>query len=186
MTTTDDTFEVRQRLESDLPGCMRLIATVHNVDRYPYKWPKDVRWLSPEYELSAWVLVRGPDTIVGHVSLQGLRRNEMSDLWSVGAGCDPDELVAISRLFVDPACRGLQSGRLLAETAMRYATKLGRRTVLDVAAHNQAAIHLYERMGFERVGMIEMKFDDDSVSIFAYIGPQLTECRRPVVSDGAT
>ncbi|MDR7328878.1 GNAT family N-acetyltransferase [Corynebacterium guangdongense] len=59
----------------------------------------------------------------------------------------------LKRLYVRPAGRGHGLGSLLLETAITGARDLGyRRLRLDTAPHMTAAIGLYERHGFYRVG----------------------------------
>jgi len=58
-------------------------------------------------------------------------------------------LLTVSSVAVLPEFRGLGIGRSLVEHAQRFATEQGRdRVVLDVLAHNTAALALYERLGY--------------------------------------
>jgi GNAT superfamily N-acetyltransferase len=83
---------------------------------------------------ATWLLV-GPDGTCGTV--QALRERGV--------------LGAIQNIGIVPACRGRRLGEALLLQALRgmYASGLGR-AVLEVTAHNTAAIQLYRRIGFRR------------------------------------
>jgi ribosomal protein S18 acetylase RimI-like enzyme len=174
--SVDDTFEIRRRRDSDLPGCLELLTRVHESDGYPRTWPKDITWIAPERESAAWVCVAQSD-IAGHISLQRLHDDEMSQLWCAAAGCAPSELVAVSRLFVDPSYRHRHCGRLLMDEAVSHANQSGLRAVLAVAPHNRAAIDLYVRMGFSQVGVVDTRFASEMAPVLSFIGPAPTTAK---------
>ena len=72
-----------------------------------------------------------------------------------GAGCvgirQLDEGVCeLKRLYVDPACRGLGVGRLLALAAIRAARRIGYRKILiDTLPAMRIAVRLYRELGFQ-------------------------------------
>lgn len=60
---------VRPRTGADLDACVRVIADVQRVDRYPLNWPADPpSWLSPPGLHRAWVAGPG-GSVVGHAAL---------------------------------------------------------------------------------------------------------------------
>jgi ribosomal protein S18 acetylase RimI-like enzyme len=63
-----------------------------------------------------------------------------------------DGEAGIRMLAVDPACQGRGIGRALTEWCVERARAAGRvRLVLHTGEFMPAAVHLYERMGFERL-----------------------------------
>jgi [ribosomal protein S18]-alanine N-acetyltransferase len=62
----------------------------------------------------------------------------------------------VSRFFVSPHARGRGVGGALMRRAEEHAAARDLRLVLDVAAHNRAAIAFYERRGWRRVGPAEL------------------------------
>ena len=149
MTTSD--VAVRSRAATDIPGCVDALRLVHEVDRYPTRWPPDPSaWLTPKAMQQAWVAVEG-ERIVGHVAVTVVA--EPTEIVSRAlAGSSRREVRSISRLFVAPAGRGRGvAGRLL-DVATASARNDDADCVLDVVADGLAAIALYERRGWRRVG----------------------------------
>jgi [ribosomal protein S18]-alanine N-acetyltransferase len=77
--------------------------------------------------------------------------------WPVAAFCTVwvvmDE-VHINNIAVRPDCRGAGVGRALLEFVLRIGAGLGaRRATLEVRRSNQAALKLYERLGFTVAGV---------------------------------
>ncbi|MGP3959515.1 GNAT family N-acetyltransferase [Nonomuraea sp. 3N208] len=120
---------IRRRVPGDLDACVEALALVHAADRYPVNWPDDpAGWLCPGGLTRAWVAVEA-GTVVGHVGVAGE--------------------VEVTRLFVVPAARGRGvAGRLLAAVRAAVPGPLE----LEVSAGDRAAIALYERSGWRRVG----------------------------------
>lgn len=58
----------------------------------------------------------------------------------------------MKRLYVDPAGRGHQIGRKLAEKVINEAKTIGyRQMLLDTLPFMESAIHLYESLGFKKI-----------------------------------
>ncbi len=71
----------------------------------------------------------------------------------------------ISNVCVDPNSRGLHIGTFLIDSLIKeYKSKMFNEIVLDVLADNPAAIHLYEKMGFEKSSDIFPGFNDPEKS----------------------
>jgi RimJ/RimL family protein N-acetyltransferase len=78
----------------------------------------------------------GP-ALVGHIDLHPARAE---GVWSFG-------------MWVSPQARGKGGGRLLLEAAIEARPADVHKIELEVWPHNEAAIALYERLGFEREGL---------------------------------
>jgi len=89
------------------------------------------------------LLVRIDDIVCGAAQLVEPSRHNEAQAFSA-------ELLAC---FVAPWARGHGAGRKLAETGEKLAVEMGYKVLqLNVRETQEAAIHLYERMGFKRWG----------------------------------
>jgi ribosomal protein S18 acetylase RimI-like enzyme len=79
-------------------------------------------------------------------------------------------MMVLSRLIVLPTHRRTGIGETLVSVAARYAYERAALPVLDVAQHNVGAIRLYDRLGWHRVGELEIDLGRP-VTFIAYIGP---------------
>lgn len=140
---------IRARKPDDMPGCVALLRTAHEVSGYPSVWPEDAAgWLTPASLVGAWVAETG-GLITGHVALvQGARAQCLLRT----TGLNPGQLGSIARLFVDPAVRRQGLARALLEVATAQARDHGLQPVLNVMADGHAAIALYERSGWKLAG----------------------------------
>ncbi|MEU8702006.1 GNAT family N-acetyltransferase [Streptomyces sp. NPDC048680] len=139
--------EIRRRRDDDVKACVEALATVHEADRYPARWPADpAGWLTPDGLLEAWVAVDGTD-VLGHVALTRTDRVMAAD-----AGHPPDELASVSRLFATASARRRGVASALLATATTAATAIGLRLVLEVEDGGGAAVALYERAGWRHAG----------------------------------
>ena len=133
-------IHLRPRADQDLPACVRALAAVHAVDRYPMVWPADpVSWLSPPGGSAAWVVgptpADGKPTVVlGHVCV--VRETDVA---------------LVSRLFVAPAGRGQGLGASLLGAALTHAATYDLHLMLDVVDDDGPAAALYERLGWRLV-----------------------------------
>jgi GNAT superfamily N-acetyltransferase len=166
---------VRKRTDRDLDECVQVLAAVHERDGYPVNWPdQPADWLRQPALVSAWVgELEG--RVVGHV---GLSRSEVGDvapgLWSAGQGVRSDATAVVSRLFVAPAARGHGIGALLMAQAVREARDRGLHPVLDVVASDTAAAALYERLGWQLLGIAEQRWSPDQiVTVRSYAAPRV-------------
>ncbi|NUR29349.1 MAG: GNAT family N-acetyltransferase [Catenulispora sp.] len=138
---------MRPRQDADLPACVAALATVHEADRYPARWPDDPQaWLTWPEMLGAWVVAADGGTVLAHVALTRPTA-EFAQTFHRPA-C---ELAAISRLFVAVPARGAGWARALLSHAAQAATAAGLQPVLEVESGASAAIALYERNGWRHV-----------------------------------
>ncbi len=135
---------IRPRAEADLPACVGALRATHEASRYPVRWPRDpVRWLtSSGRDVQAWVAA-ADGAVVGHVAL-----GHDDDI----AGTEKGPSLAIMRLFVAPAAHGRGVGAALLDAAVDFVRANTSRPVLTVADSGGAAIRLYERLGWRRIG----------------------------------
>ncbi|UQU66607.1 GNAT family N-acetyltransferase [Couchioplanes caeruleus] len=121
---------VRDRQTEDLEECVRLLRDVHEADGYPMNWPADpIRWLSPP---GRHLVALRDGAVAGHVVV-------------TAAG-------ELSRLFVDPARRGLGLASLLVSAAERYGARR-----LEVVDGRVAGF--YERLGWTLTGTKRADWD---------------------------
>ena len=135
---------IRPRTEADLAACVEALWMTHEASGYPAVWPRDpVRWLtSSGRDVKTWVAA-ADGAVAGHVALG---REE----GPTGTATFP--LLAITRLFVAPAARGRGVGGALLVAAVDFVRGNASRPMLTVADTGRAAIRLYERAGWRRIG----------------------------------
>jgi GNAT superfamily N-acetyltransferase len=159
---------IRTRRPSDLDGCVAALAGVHAADHYPLSWPADpVRWLTvPGRMLSAWVADDGV-TIAGHVVLSD---GSADPALAAAVGLPQQRIGVILRLFVVPAARGTGLGARLLDAAIREAAARVLRPCLEVLDGSDAAIGLYQRLGWQHVGsgLGEWTMPDGSTPLLHY------------------
>jgi GNAT superfamily N-acetyltransferase len=132
--------------------CVRVLAGVHAADRYPLLWPAEpARWLTPENLLAAWVAVT-ENGLAGHVALCAGSGEPAAPIWSEASDVPAENLGVIAKLFVVPSERGRDLGVALLDHAVAEARARALLPVLEVLDVNRAAIALYERLGWRRVG----------------------------------
>jgi len=102
----------------------------------PDQWPPEVFW--SELAADRWYVVAEADgEVVGYAGL-------------AVAGSQAD----VQTVAVSPDAQGRGLGRLLVDALLAEASRQGATGVLlEVRADNPAAIHLYERIGFERIAV---------------------------------
>jgi GNAT superfamily N-acetyltransferase len=165
---------VRLRRQDDIAACVRLLALVHASDAYPTRWPTDPSvWLTPRNLLAAWV-VEEEGAPLGHVALCGAEGDEGAAVWSTACSGAAEQIAEVSRLFVAPTARGHRLGAALLEVACAEAHRRGLRPALKVLEHDQAAIALYEHMGWRRIASTRMPWavaDEAEALLHYYIAP---------------
>ena len=84
------------------------------------------------------------------------------------AGCGGIQLFGteygeLKRMYVRPRFRGLGYGKLLVDRLADYARARGVDLLrLEAGVHQQAAIHLYERLGFQRIAPFGVYVDSQN------------------------
>jgi GNAT superfamily N-acetyltransferase len=150
---------IRERRDADLDAVVAALAVVTATDGYPGYPPRDpAAWLSRPDTVRSWVAERGGQ-LVGHVSLRHSPYHQAVELWCARTGRAPHACVVLARLFVLPRARGTGIGRALVAVACAEAARTGRHPVLDVADDGYAAIRLYERLGWVRLGSYTQPHD---------------------------
>jgi len=156
---------VRPRVEADVAVLAAILRDLHLHDHYPMRLQPDLgAWLCREPVLGAWVADHDGG-VVGHVGL------------CLPAPDDPvSALVAepaaiVSRLFVARDARGQALGERLVRAAWREAGQHGLRPMLDVLVRDAAAVALYERIGWQRIGTITHEIDGNSVPAICFAAP---------------
>ena len=164
-------MDVRRRTATDLDGCETIAAVVKAVDGYPPHLPHELReFVACRDALDAWV-AEEHDRIVGHVALNGTTSDEVMALASHVLDTPPESLGVVARLFVAPPYRRQGTGARLLGAATTAAEARGLAPILDVATQFEAAIALYERNGWTRIGVVTVSFRDRDLHEFVYIGP---------------
>lgn len=162
--------EIRAREHGDIAACLAIAERVHDQDGYPPRLPGDLRsFVVSPGALAAWVAVDG-DEIVGQVVLNTTTSREVMRALRAIVGEAP--IAVVARLLVAPERRRRGSGRELLQVALDEAWKLGRHPVLDVAVHFDAAISLYEGLGWVRVAEVGALIGDTApLREYIYVGP---------------
>lgn len=163
---------IRARTESDADPLVAVLAEVHLSDAYPMM-PTHVsrEWLfDPGFE-AAWVAeIDGAP--VGHIAVKcgygGVAIERAS-------GRPTAEMLGITRFFVGKAGRGTGAASALLDAVDDFAAERGLGLALDVVDFNAAAIALYERRGWTRVGSEVAQWfgpDGPHPTVHLYIGPR--------------
>ena len=167
---------IREKRVEDASACLELLMQVHQLDGYPPHLPENVpAFITPHYEVAAWVAERGR-RIIGHVALHQASVDPTLDAAQRATGLPAERLVVISRLFTAPALRQAGIGRALLRHATSQAVSRGQRAVLDVGQTQTAPIALYESEGWERVESLALRVDESAVlALWIYVSPEIAE-----------
>ncbi|MFC4498846.1 MULTISPECIES: GNAT family N-acetyltransferase [Streptomyces] len=163
---------IRPFEDTDLPGAAAALTDVHATDGYPVEGvARPEEWLRSEDVLASWVAeVEG--RIVGHVAVMRPRGEGAVSLWAEQSADDEQHIGVLARLFVVRDVRNRAVGAQLVRTAMGYGVSHGRRLVLDVMVKDQAALRLYERLGWLRTGRTTHHFGaGQSIEAICYAAP---------------
>lgn len=167
-----DAVVIRARTEADLSAACAVLVEVHRTDGYPIEGVDDpTAWITGTGQIRAWVAELN-DVIVGHVAIAEPRPDDAAAaLWREH---DPTASIAVlGRLFVLRSARGHALGRRLVHAAQAHASTQGMRLVLDVITKDEAAIALYERLGWRRLGTADHDGGQgNTVLAYCYIGPR--------------
>ena len=173
MTDPQQTIVVRERTPADIPAAAAALVEVHRTDGYPVEGVADpIRWVTATGQIRAWVAEL--DTrIVGHVAISEPQPDDAAaHLWAAQPDSADGPIAVLGRLFVLRTTRGHAVGRRLVEAAQAAARAGGLRLVLDVMTKDAAAIALYERLGWRRIGVTD--HDDGHghpIPAYCYVSP---------------
>ncbi|MGY0017369.1 N-acetyltransferase family protein [Streptomyces sp. cg35] len=163
---------VRPFEDGDIAGASAALVEVHATDGYPVEGVEDPKaWLTSDDVLAAWVAV-DEGRVVGHISVMQPHGEDAVVLWQEQSG-DPQEGIAVlARLFVVREARRKAAGERLMRAAMDYGQRQERRLVLDVMTKDVAAMRLYERLGWRRIGEAVHQYGDgQSINAVCYVSP---------------
>ena len=162
------TDRIRPRTDDDLPACTTALREVHANDGYPVEGVDDaLGWLTPPGLSAAWVAESNGE-VVGHALISEPHGEDAVRLWKEK---NDQPVHVLARLFVTPAARGCQLGKKLTEAAMQWAQERGYRLVLDVMEKDQAAIGLYEALGWSVLGDVSHHVGKRVIPARAYATP---------------
>ncbi|MCX4761485.1 GNAT family N-acetyltransferase [Streptomyces sp. NBC_01275] len=146
------TVIIRPFDDGDLPGAAAALTDVHITDGYPVEGvARPENWLRSDDVLAAWV-AEAERRIVGHVAVMRPSGEGAAPLGAEQNAEGEQRIGVLARLFVVRDARRRAVGERLVRTAMGYGLSHDRRLVLDVMVKDQAAIRLYERLGWLRTG----------------------------------
>ncbi|MFD5938493.1 GNAT family N-acetyltransferase [Streptomyces griseus] len=162
---------IRPIQEADVPGAAAALIEVHSTDGYPVEGVDDPEaWITPPGVVKAWVAHR--DCVVGHIAIMKAEGEKAVTLWQQQSGEDEAHIGVLARLFVVRSARKHAVGESLMRAAMDYAEENGLRLVLDVMDKDEAAIRLYERLGWQFIGGATHQFGDgQQIPAKCYVWP---------------
>lgn len=147
---------VRDRRDDDIRACEQLVDATHLHDRYPAYLGDSARsFLCHPGALGAWV-AELDHTVIGHIALHPATSKAVMTLACDRLKVTADQIGVIARLLVSPRHRGRGTGRRLLTTAVTQAQALRLQPVLDVDTNLTSAIALYERAGWQRIGVADV------------------------------
>jgi len=163
---------IRPREDGDIAACVELLREVHELDGYPRYLPGDIEAFLIQPDAYACWVAELDGAVAGHVALAPTTSLAAMKIASDALGRPADELGVVARLFVSGRARGTGAGRRLLGTAAADATARGLWPVLDVTTDAAAAIALYERCGWTRVGTATIVFRGGrTLDEHVYLGP---------------
>ncbi|MGW6461783.1 GNAT family N-acetyltransferase [Streptomyces sp. NPDC055078] len=163
---------IRPRLEVDILEAAAALVEVHSTDGYPVEGvDQPEEWLTPPGLIHAWV-AEVDRRIVGHVAISRPNGEDAVSCWLQQGEGAKEETAVLARLFVLQEARGNTVGALLVCAATEHAQGAGIRLVLDVMEKDTAAIRLYERLGWQKLGVTTHVYGDaKSAKAVCYVSP---------------
>ncbi|MFF9183263.1 GNAT family N-acetyltransferase [Streptomyces misionensis] len=163
---------IRPFTDDDLAGAAAALVEVHGTDGYPVEGVEDPEaWIKSEAVMAAWI-AEGDGKAVGHVAVMKPQGEAAAALWIKQSGDSEDHVGVLARLFVVRAARKQAAGQRLIEAAVTYARNHGLRLVLDVMTKDAAAIRLYERLGWRKIGETLHHFGNGkTIPAVCYVAP---------------
>ncbi|KAK5705722.1 hypothetical protein LTR17_021410 [Elasticomyces elasticus] len=145
---------IRDRTQADLDRCVGILRHVYDKDGYPVQGTAIAHHFLQHGVQRAWVAEQD-GVIIGHAAIGVASDADVAiALWRK---LYPGEPVAVlERLFVDPRCRGSGAATYLIKNAVQWSAQL----VLFALVKDQVAIRLYDRLGWNRFGIVPYHFGD--------------------------
>ncbi|HEX4729328.1 MAG TPA: GNAT family N-acetyltransferase [Jatrophihabitans sp.] len=170
--TLDRSVVIRPKTAADTGDLLTLALAVHHHDGYPRYLPDDLAgFVTSSHQDEAWV-AELDGRIVGHVALHRAAESPMLPAARRATGLGPDRLAMLARLLVGPTVRRLGIAQQLIAAAVQHAQARGRRVVLDVVREADAAIRLYETLGWVRLESLRLPIRDGQVlDLWVYLSP---------------
>jgi ribosomal protein S18 acetylase RimI-like enzyme len=170
--STSNSVTVRPRNPSDIPILTEILTEVYNLTKYPVDGPPSfpARFQSTKALASIVALYDGK--IVGHAELQDASGLNPQVINSLTPYAPLSSFAALVSLFVDPKIQGKGVGAHLVREALARGKVEGKRLVLIVLEKDEAAIRMYEKMGWERG--IEYVYETGTgvkYKAFSYVAP---------------
>ena len=166
---------IRERTDEDLAAAAAVLVDVYREDGYPVEGVDDpFALLQPSGVLHAWVAVFD-GRVVGHAVVTSPPSSNAAVKAWIAAGGDLERTVVAGRLFVHPTARGLRVGARLASAIADWTDLHEYDLVALVLEKDRAAIRLYERSGWQRIGIATHRTSDGSpfpALLFARSVPQ--------------
>ena len=164
---------VRPFKDTDTPGAARALISVHATDGYPVEGVDEPEaWIQAPDVISAWIAETNA-AIVGHVAIMRPNGEEAVSLWQRQSGADESTIAVLARLFVIREARKKATGERLMRAATEHARQKRLRLVLDVMTKDTAAIHLYERLGWKRIGQAIHRYGNSQhTDALCYVSPE--------------
>ena len=160
--------DVRRRTPADVAACVRLAGVAKAGGMYR---PASREWLDAEEVIDAWVVEQRHGEILGHVALARVDRDALSAMrWREVTGRPPEELAAVSRLFVRPRVRGQGIGGALLELAVTEARALGRTPVIEAVGGALGEMGLVEKRGWRLIALFRAP-DRTALDVRYYLLP---------------
>ncbi len=162
---------IRPRTEDDLDACAALLEEVCARDRYPVYVPESFRdFVEVPDALAAWV-AEDDGAIVGHAALRPRGSDAVQALVERLAGA-PQDIGVVVRLFVSPSTRRRGLAARLLDVTVAEARGRGRMPILDVVTSHEAAIALYDALGWTCLGSVELALPGGVVEELVYRAPE--------------
>ena len=153
--------KIRPRTKDDIDGCIALLDHIQRTEGYP-QGIGDLRlFLNSDDINQAWVASDGAtNDIVGHISTYNPTKDLAIELWKKLYPQNTESITVLSRLFVLPSYRKEGIAAKLVEAVVSWSIEQGIRLLLWVVVANEAAIRLYDRLGWIRFGTTVYTYED--------------------------
>jgi GNAT superfamily N-acetyltransferase len=169
--SSPETVVIRPRAPSDVPTLINILQDVYDLTKYPVDGPPSFPARFTSLNALASFVATYNGAIAGHAEIQDASKHPpgiTESLQPISA------YAAFVSLFVDPRTQGKGIGKRLVEEAVAWGKKEGKRLVLIVLDKDEAAIRMYERMGWEKGNVYPyVTSDGRKYQATMYVSPKL-------------